>query len=921
MVNPELVFLRTRLASPPAPPASVPRARLLHALGAALQHPLTLVSAAAGWGKTTALGAWAASLPQPAIWLSLDEHDNHPARFWIALLCAIQQRLPGVGSLTLAQLSGPEPPPPSTILAGLLDDLAAVDPARPTVIILDDFHAVDDPAIHKGIALLVDHLPAHVHLVLATRVDPDLPLARWRVRGVLYELRADELRFTPAEAQALLARALGADLADDDARRLAQRTEGWAAGLHLVGLALRQQHDRAAFLRSFAGSHRFLLDYVHEEVLARQPPHIQRFLLRTAIVRAMSAPLCAALTDEAASQELLEWLERHNLFVVPLDDERRWYRIHDLFREVLLARLRATEPASVPLLHRRAARWYAEQGELHEAVSHAFASGDFALAAEQIAQAAPVLWLHGEAVTVHAWLHALPDETFRRHIRLALDTALRLPEALRPTDVAAFTEAQARAEQTLIRVEAGLRAQGAEAIPEAEAPLLRRRLRILRATIEVRGLVRQADIPGLRRLAEEVAELAEHEEPNWEIAALACMFWLAFTFRQEEARLIPRLLKLKQRAIAAGEHAALLRAMVYLAHLYRGAGQLRLLEQECREGIDRARQLGIETAAIGNLQLSLAEACYAWDDLEAAGEALQQGLQNVRAWAHDDLTLWGLSQLARLALARHDLDATAQALDQAEELVQRERFLHWAPTVAAARAQLQLARGQHAAVDRWLAQTELDPQALSPGQSILVLTKAQLLIALRRYEGALELLERFAPRLDTPGHVPTIVAFLALSLVALCHTGQSGRARAVAERLFALTEPEGDLRSYLDLGVPMRQAIAALPDAPASAGPSFGPRFVAFRARLLAAFGSDGQPEHAEPPSAAQPAAPAADLPEPLTQREREVLRLLVDGRSNQEIAAQLVITVATAKKHVSNILAKLGVKSRAQAIARARLD
>lgn len=921
MVHLGPALLLTRLVPPRLPAHSVRRERLLRSLDAALQHRLTLISAAAGWGKTILLSAWAASRSQPPIWVTLDERDNHPTRFWITLYTAIQLQLPDVGSLALARLHGSEPLAPSTVLAGLLDDLATASSASPLVIVLDDYHTIGDPALHEGIALLVEHLPPLVHLVIATRVDPDLPLARWRVQGLMHELRSADLRFTHPETHALFTHTLGDGLAEDDAQRLAQRTEGWAAALQVVALALRHQADRQHFVRAFTGSHRLLLDYMHEEVLAQQPPELQRFLLHTSIVGALNAGLCAALTGDGASQSRLEWLERRNLFLTPLDDERRWYRVHDLFREVLLARLRSTEPERLPRLHLRAARWYAEQGELREAIAHAFDADDPAYAAELIERAAPSLWLHGEAATVHAWLHALPDATFWQHARLALDVALRLPDTLRPTDLAAFTDVQIKVEQTLARVEAGLHSPQGAPLPEGEAALLRRRIQLLRAMLDVRTLIRQADIPGLRRLAEAVASLAEREEVRWEASALSCMFWLAFTFRQEEPRIIPRLLRVKERAIQAGDHTTTLATTVFLAHMYRAANQLRLQAQECREGIERARQLRAETAAVGNLQLTLAEACYAENRLDAAADALDQGLHNVRAWGHHDLYLWGLTQRAQLELARHDIPAAAQALQQAEETVQRERFPHWEPTIDATRAQLLLAGGDHVGVDRWLAQTELDPQTLTPNQDVLVLTKARLLIARQRYGQALETLERFAPQFDRPGHLPTTIAFLALLLVALDHAGRQEQARELAVRLFTLSEPEDNLRVFLDSGAPMAQLLArfAAPDGERAA---LSPRLAAFCARLLAAFGAAERiPAPASPPPSAspQPALAPSSSPEPLTQREHEVLRLLVAGASNQEIANQLVISLATAKKHVSNILAKLGVTSRAQAIARAR--
>ena len=333
------LLLAAKFARPRLPAGLVTRERLLHDLNAVYTHPITLLSAAAGWGKTTLLSAWLTTYLHPVAWLSLDERDNDPIRFWAALIAALRTCQPSVGTLSLAMLHSSEPPPLTTILTVLLNDLHELaneldslpDRAeqsdssehRPMLLFLDDYHLIDDPAIHEGMTFLLEHLPSQLHAILATRIDPDLPLARWRVRGDLAEIRTADLRFTAAEVTSFFTQALGDVLSSDDVQRLTQRTEGWAAGLQLAGLALRQQTDRAAFIQMFTGSHRYLLDYVQEEILQHQPPPVQRFLLHTAILPRLNAHICAALTDDDYSQEMLEWLERNNLFVVPLDEQRQ----------------------------------------------------------------------------------------------------------------------------------------------------------------------------------------------------------------------------------------------------------------------------------------------------------------------------------------------------------------------------------------------------------------------------------------------------------------------------------------------------------------------------------------------------------------------------------------------------------------------
>jgi LuxR family transcriptional regulator, maltose regulon positive regulatory protein len=914
-------LLFTKLIRPRAPAALVVRERLLRQLDSVLSHRLTLLSAGGGWGKTSLLSQWASQHLHPVAWISLDLLDNDLTRFWVALISALQTCIPSVGAVAIGMLQSAERPSSRVILTTLLNDLAAMPAPTPIVLVLDDYHVIDDRAIHESMAFLLEHLPSHLHIVLATRSDPDLPLARWRVRGELLELRMGDLRFSETETATFFKQALGEGLGDDAVRSLQRRTEGWVAGLQLAALALRHQADRAAFVEAFTGSHRYLFDYVREEILARHAPPVQRFLLQVAVPRRINAALCAVLTEHPNSQAMLEQLEANNLFLEPLDAERRWYRLHDLFREVLLARLQAIEPELVPRLHQRAARWYAEQGELREATAHALAAHDFTAALDLIERAAPQLWLRGEAQMVHAWLHALPDDIFWRGVRLALDAALQLPEALRPTDTAAFSRVQIQVEHTLARVEAGLRTQQALRLRETEAALLRRRLRLLRALIEMRAIVQQGDIARLRLLAEETVRLSEHDTVNWRLMALSLMFWLVFTFRQEEPRLIPLLLNVKAQAIEAGEHVAAIRAMAYLAHLYGHGGQLRQFEQECLEGLAFAKRVGVHTVALANMHLNLAETYYAWNRLQEAAESLHAGLQIAQAWEHTDLLLWGYTQLARLELARDDMVAMDRAIQQAEEVVQREQFMHWAPTVTAARVRYWLATGDQERAVRWSVQIELDQRTLTHAQDAVVFAQVRVALARQHYVQALETLERFATRLDQPGHIPITIEFLTLYLVALHLAAKRAQARHVAARLLSLTEPEDHVRVYLELGEPMRRALQGLYDTPRDEDDALPPRAAAFIAKLLAIF-DQGSGIRDQGSGALRPAPdpqPLAPLLEPLTQREQEVLRLLVAGASNSEIASELVISLATVKKHVSNILGKLGVANRVQAIAHAR--
>jgi LuxR family maltose regulon positive regulatory protein len=377
---------------------------------------LTLVSAPAGFGKTTLLADWLAAVAvdgRTVTWLSLDQSDNHPASFWTYLIAALQTAEPHIGASAISLLQSPQPPPIEPVLTLLLNELGGM--STDLLLVLDDYHVIDARDIHDGMGFLLDHLPLRLHLVIASRADPPLPLARLRARGELVEIRAADLRFTPDEAAVYLNQAMGLDLTAHDIAVLEDRTEGWIAALQLAALSLKGREDSASFIAGFSGDDRYIVDYLVEEVLKRQPVRIRQFLLQTSVLERLSGTLCDAVTgqDSGPGNGMLEALERANLFVVPLDDRRRWYRYHHLFADVLRARLLDEQPEKVPELHRRASAWYERNGEMSEAIRHALAAGDFSKAAELIELSAPALRRSRQEAALLGWLAALPDELLR----------------------------------------------------------------------------------------------------------------------------------------------------------------------------------------------------------------------------------------------------------------------------------------------------------------------------------------------------------------------------------------------------------------------------------------------------------------------------------------------------------------------------
>src|SRR3989440_3520089 len=893
-------LLSLRLSPPRLPGSLVERSRLLGELDAAFSHPLTLVSAAAGSGKTTLLSAWVSALHQmlprgrtkqgaerrgagPACaWLSLDEPDNDPIRFWLSVIAAVQTCLPTFGEAAREMLHAPQAPPLSTILTTLLDEMEQVD--REFILILDDYHVISEQAIHDSLLALLNHPPAHVHLVLSTRTNPELPLSRFRVRSQMIEIRDQDLRFTRQEASSFLVEGMGLPLSEEDVATLAARTEGWIAGLQLAALSLRKRQDLSAFVKDFGGAHRYLLDYVRQDILAHLPRTLQDFLLQTSILTRMNASLCQMVTaapDEPACQQMLEELERANLFVVPLDEQRQWYRFHDLFREALRARLYASQPELIPLLHLRAARFYKAAGELREAIAHALAAPDYPLAASLMEQAAPALWLSGEARTVHIWVFSLPDPVLRAHIRLALGGALRFVNSVNLGNETLYTSMAAQVERTFTRLEEILRSKRELALSDAEVALIERRLRLLRALIEARAILQRGDTERLRQLAQETEALPQDEEVGWNIIPLFLSFRLIAVLQGEGASLISRLLAAKQQVAEAGDFLATIRVMSWLALAYTQSAQLHQAKRECLEGLRLAEQIGGRTFQAGYLYYQLFEVSYAWNRLEEAAGWLKKLTRLAQDWQQVELLVRGEICSGRLALARGDLETAQQALQQLETLLEQEGFAYHAPWVSTLRVQWWLARGDLAGGSEGATQAMYSVDAWDPLRKGDMLMLVRVSLAQHKYAQAIEMLEHWSQYLDRSADCETAIQLLALRVVALHQAGKREQAVHVAARLLAMTEPEGYIRAYLDAGPPIKHVLKALLAALQDGEPG-APAVSISRPsvlRLLAAFeqeeGRSTQGRDAPPATTQQALSPSPQhgvqpgLIEPLSRQEQ----------------------------------------------------
>ena len=675
---------------------------------------------------------------------------------------------------------------------------------------LDDFHVIQDEEIHEALGFFLEHLPPTLHLVIATRIDPALPLSRLRVRGQLLEIRDRDLRFTRAETASFLTESMALPLSEEDVAALERRTEGWIAGLQLAALSLRKHADRSSFVKDFAGSHRFVVDYVQQDILAPLPAQLQDFLLQTAILTRLHAASCQALTlmpTQERSQEMLEALERANLFVMPLDDQRQWYRYHDLFREALCARLQASHPDRVPILHLRAARWYEAVGELPEAITHALAAPDYPYAATLMEQAALPLWHSGEGRTILNWVLTLPDHVLSAHTRLVLNAALRLINTINLSNETQYASLQVQMENTFTRMERLLRRKEELALSEADAAVVERRLRLLRALIEARGLLKHGDKERLHVLSEEIEALPQDEEVNWRIIPLTLTFWLQVYLQGEGASLLLRLRSMKQSLLEAGDRLVTIRVRTMLAHVSTQAARWCQAHQECLETLALIEQSRMHTIWSGYLAYNQLLISYAGNRLEEASGWLGRLQSSAASWQQVELLVRWEIWCARLALTRGDQESAYQALRQLEALVEQEGYAYHAPWVVALRVRIWLAEGNLDHASEWAAHTPFSPETWNPMRKEEFLMLVRVHLAQQQYSRASEMLERFSAYLDLPGDMRTTCEFLVLQIVALHSTGRQGEALHVAVRLLALANLEESIRVYLDAGAPLKQIL------------------------------------------------------------------------------------------------------------------
>ena len=882
-------LVTTKLRVPRTRPNLVARPRLRDALATGEERPLTLVSAPAGFGKTTLLAEWLddrSGDERFIAWVSLGEADNDPTRFLTYLITALQNVEEGIGEGVLASPRSPQPPPVEAVVGALINELA--DLSRAITVVLDDYHLIASDTVHEAVSFLIERMPEHVHLVVSGRTDPPLPLARLRARGQLTEIRAADLRFTTEEATAFLGDVMDLTLSARDVAALEEVTEGWVAALQLAALSMRDREDVSGFVEAFSGSNRHVFDFLAEEVLEGQPEGVRRFLLRTSVLESMSAPLCEALTGGDDGQQMLEKLETGNLFVVALDDERRWYRYHHLFADFLRSSLNAENPELAAELHLRASGWYEDNGHLAEAIGHALTAPNHERAARLIEQGVKQAWSHGEGPTVLGWLEALPIGAKRRRPRLITEHALALVLTGRPND----------AEPLLDEAE--------RAASEATSRKNRRYLLGCASAVRAWRARLRGDAPDAVELARRALSLLPDEEAPHRNFAAICLGDALRTFG-DLAAASEAFAEAAEIGRAAGYVDGTLAGMVLHARVQAERGRLREAEEAFQQAMRLLTEEGFELLpAAGVVHIGMGALLYERNDLDGAERELNRGMQLAERAREVSSLVWAYITFSRVKLARGDEAAALVMAHEAERAARASGADLQIAIAGAWMSRLRAAQGD-------LAEGAISEQVRAANDSTDAtwvpdrLTSVRLLNAQGRHREALPLLEELGEA--AAERTGALIEILVLQAGTLWARNERERAVSSLTRALALAEPEGYVRTFVDEGPAMGELLAATLDTRQRGHLDTANRVSArYLAKLLAALAQDT-------------ALPTSDerLAEPPSERELEVLALIAAGESNSEIARKLYVSTSTVKTHINRLYRKLGARSRTQAVARAR--
>jgi len=902
-------LLTTKFFFPPVRPDLVLRQRLVDKLSAGLANKLTLVCAPAGFGKTTLLSQGLHKLGVPVTWLTLDRSDNEETQFWRYLITALGKLWPDIGKAQLKLIEVPHPVDVQAIITAVLNQIAGQNTAagRPSIIVLDDYQVIEALPINEGVTFLIDHLPINVHLVISCRSDPLLPIARLRANGQLTEFRTADLRFTCEEAAYFFNNVMSLALTPRDIQILDTRTEGWIAGIQMAALSIQGRSDIHSFIEAFGGSNRYVMDYLIEEVLQKQTVEIRSFLLQTCILDRMTAALCDAVTDSQASIKLLRELEAANLFIVPLDDNRQWYRYHHLFADLLRNQLTDSQPDLLPILHSRASVWFEQQGMYSQAITHSMNANDVDRTARLIDQTFIKHMSHGEFYSTMAnRISSLPEQVIQASPQLGVWWAWMKMLTLR-LDVV-----EPRLQQ----------------IEQLATGSLSTHIQMLISVIRADLARHMGDFTSAIELSNQVLEALGESRNSSPEQARGVVFTLAYANLRKG-----KIVEAKKWFSEVMKFSEAMHSITLILTAMRGLADTLMVQGKLNEAIDihkSAIQLadkfaadsGEPVPAVAYTHIGLGEILRERNDLESATRHLDRGIELSHEWEINDEICNGSISLARLRQAQGDLTGADNAIQQAQQIIEDYRVVPgFSVPVATSLAHIMLIRSRNDTgaynhslleiVEKWAQDRESTfrgpEQSLDTESENLVL--ARLLVAQNKADDALRLLAPMLNAAESDDRGSRIIEILCIQALAYERLAENNRAIQALCRALSLAKPEGFTRVFLDEGLPIARLLTKAVDA------NICPDYAA---RLLSILSSEARKPIRVSISINESTEQSATHVT-LSPRELEVLRLVASGMSNKDMADKLYLSVGTVKRHINNIYSKLGIERRSQAVTRAQ--